>query len=252
MSERAEEPEVAEWFDHVLRDMVPMLEQSAVALSLVPESGEYTHGDAKFWVELGASLMMDKPLLVVAFDDRELPAKLLAVADEVVALLAAPGRHRGGGRAAAQRARADSRKDRKVRMVQEVTLEVIYDDERALRAVALGLGGAGRRRRGGGRGGRAAQAGRREAPAHEGRGQRGVRLGRGGVVSDSAAQARSVTEVGPGDFVRPVGERAWREIASNSAYGAEKLPRQWVVTLISGRRIDMWGIGAYAKREDLR
>jgi hypothetical protein len=86
MNDWADEPEVAEWFDHVLREMVPMLEQSAVALSLVPEGGEYTHGDAKFWVELGASLMMDKPLLVVAFDDRELPAKLLAVADEVVRL----------------------------------------------------------------------------------------------------------------------------------------------------------------------
>jgi hypothetical protein len=72
------------------------------------------------------------------------------------------------------------------------------------------------------------------------------------VKRDSAAQARSVTEVGPGDFVRPVGEGPWQEIASNSAYGAEKLPREWVVTLIDGRRIGMWGIGAYAKREDLR
>lgn len=69
---------------------------------------------------------------------------------------------------------------------------------------------------------------------------------------DSTAQARSVTEVGPGDFVRPVGEGPWQEIASNSAYGAEKLPREWVVTLVDGRRIGMWGIGAYAKREDLR
>jgi hypothetical protein len=87
MNDWADEPEVAEWFDHVLREMVPMLEQSAVALSLVPAGdGEYTHGDAKLWVELGASIMMDKPLLVVAFDDRELPAKLVEVADEVVRL----------------------------------------------------------------------------------------------------------------------------------------------------------------------
>lgn len=61
---------------------------------------------------------------------------------------------------------------------------------------------------------------------------------------------RSVTEVGPGDFVK-VGTQ-WKQIASNSAAGAERTPRSWSVTTTDGGSYGMYDIGRYAKKEDLR
>jgi hypothetical protein len=61
--------------------MLPKLADSAITISLVPESRE---GDVKFWVELGASIMLDKPLIAVLLGDAPIPAKLALVADEIV------------------------------------------------------------------------------------------------------------------------------------------------------------------------
>lgn len=78
------DPEAQKWLRQVLDDMAPKLESSAVCVSLVP--GGKSVGDAKYWVELGASIMMDKPLLVVVSDDRPLPERLIRVADAIVRL----------------------------------------------------------------------------------------------------------------------------------------------------------------------
>jgi hypothetical protein len=77
------DPTLAAWAKHVIKDMVPAMEDSAFVISLTPVSGG---GDIKYWVELGASIMMDKPLLVVAMPGVALPAKLMAIADEIVYL----------------------------------------------------------------------------------------------------------------------------------------------------------------------
>jgi|SRR6516164_2892780 len=69
------------WVHHVLDEMVPKLSRSALVISLVPESRE---GDVKFWVELGASIMLDKPIIAVVMGDAPLPWKLVQVADEIV------------------------------------------------------------------------------------------------------------------------------------------------------------------------
>jgi hypothetical protein len=61
--------------------MLPKLEGASITISLVPESRE---GDVKFWVELGASIMLDKPLIAVLFGDAPCPRKLALVADEIV------------------------------------------------------------------------------------------------------------------------------------------------------------------------
>lgn len=74
-------PTAKRWVEHVLNDMEPKLADSAISLSMVPGDRE---GDVKFWVELGASIMYDKPIIAVAFDDRVLPEKLKLVADEIV------------------------------------------------------------------------------------------------------------------------------------------------------------------------
>lgn len=76
-----QEPTTKAWVRHVADDMVPKMESSAVVISLVPESRE---GDVKFWVELGASIMLDKPIIAVVLGDGPIPPKLRLVADEIV------------------------------------------------------------------------------------------------------------------------------------------------------------------------
>lgn len=63
------------------------------------------------------------------------------------------------------------------------------------------------------------------------------------------APARSATEVGPGDYVK-VGSQ-WREVASNSAFGAERLPRSWEVRTVDGGSHGMLGVQRYAKAQDM-
>ena len=82
MADPFDDPAVREWVNHVKTDMVPKLADSEFSISLVP--GGDTDGDVKFWVELGASIMMDKPIIAVVFDGREVPEKLRLVADEIV------------------------------------------------------------------------------------------------------------------------------------------------------------------------
>lgn len=74
-------PSTKRWVRHVIDDMVPKMSGSAFVMSLVPDNRE---GDVKFWVELGASICFDKPILVVAFNDAPIPGKLELVADEIV------------------------------------------------------------------------------------------------------------------------------------------------------------------------
>lgn len=76
------DPDVKAWMALAAEELVPKIDGSDATISLVPD-GE---GDIKFAVELGLSIMMDKPILAVVFDGRELPPKLLAVADGVVHL----------------------------------------------------------------------------------------------------------------------------------------------------------------------
>jgi hypothetical protein len=78
-----EEPTAKVWMKHVINETAPKLKSSSIAISLFPSNAE---GDVKFWVELGAMIMMDKPILVVAFASDQIPHKLCLVADEVVVL----------------------------------------------------------------------------------------------------------------------------------------------------------------------
>lgn len=78
-----QDPTAKLWIQQVLSEMLPKLADSALVASIVPGDRE---GDVKFWVELGASIMLDKPIIAVVFEDRQVPAKLRAVADEIVVL----------------------------------------------------------------------------------------------------------------------------------------------------------------------
>lgn len=59
----------------------PALNESKLTVSLAPTDGS---GDVKFWAELGASIMLDKPILVLARNDSTVPPKLEKVADFVM------------------------------------------------------------------------------------------------------------------------------------------------------------------------
>lgn len=64
---------------HVRRDTVEKMLSSAFVMSIVPDKP-----DVKFAVELGLSIMMDKPIIAVVLPGVEVPKKLLLVADYVV------------------------------------------------------------------------------------------------------------------------------------------------------------------------
>jgi hypothetical protein len=68
-------------------------------------------------------------------------------------------------------------------------------------------------------------------------------------LRDAMSTMRAVTEIGPGDYVK-VGE-CWERVESNSAFGAERTPREWTIQTEQGART-MYDIRRYAKAEDLK
>lgn len=83
MSDWLGDPDARAWVKGVLDDMAPKMAESAYVMQLVP-TGEHSEGDVKFWVELGASIMMDKPILAVIVEGQKVPEKLKLVADRIV------------------------------------------------------------------------------------------------------------------------------------------------------------------------
>jgi hypothetical protein len=81
MSDYSDSNEFKEWAEHVMENMLPKLKDSDLNASLIPTDGE---GDPKFWVELGASIMMDKPIIAIVQPGQILPRKLRMVTDEIV------------------------------------------------------------------------------------------------------------------------------------------------------------------------
>ncbi len=67
---------------HARKDLLPKLERSAFVLSIAP-GGE---PDAKYCIELGMSIMLDKPILIVVPAGHPVPRRLRRVADEIVEL----------------------------------------------------------------------------------------------------------------------------------------------------------------------
>lgn len=75
-------PEARAWAQRVLTELVPMIDGSAISVSIVPQ-GE---SDIKFAVELGLSIMLDKPIILAVPPGRTVPEHLVRVADEIVEL----------------------------------------------------------------------------------------------------------------------------------------------------------------------
>lgn len=75
-----QDPIFQSWAGRIRRDLIPMLEDSQATISLVPSRGH----DVKFAVELGLSIMMEKPIVAVVTPGMHIPRGLAKVADEIV------------------------------------------------------------------------------------------------------------------------------------------------------------------------
>jgi hypothetical protein len=71
------DPGMPEWIEHVKSELTPMMEGSAFVMTLVPD-GE---PDIKFAVELGLSIMLNKPIVTIRRPGTPLAEKLKQVAD---------------------------------------------------------------------------------------------------------------------------------------------------------------------------
>jgi len=80
MTDFSTDPEFLAWADRVRAHVLPMIQESALSLSLVP-AGET---DIKFAVELGLSIMLDKPIVAVVVPGTKVPERLVRVADHIV------------------------------------------------------------------------------------------------------------------------------------------------------------------------
>lgn len=76
----ASDPAAREWLLRVQRELPRKIEQSAIVCSLVPKDGP----DAKFAVELGMAIMLDKPIMLVVPPGTHVPEHLARVADDIV------------------------------------------------------------------------------------------------------------------------------------------------------------------------
>jgi hypothetical protein len=74
------DPKVREWLERAETEMGPKMRQSTLAVHIVPDDA----GDAKFWVEVGAAICMDKPIVLAVAPGRQIPMKLAMVADAIV------------------------------------------------------------------------------------------------------------------------------------------------------------------------
>ena len=79
------DPDTKAWMARASADLVPRLSASDLNVSLL-KGGTASEASIQFAVELGLSIMMDKPILAVVLDGQPIPPKLLAVADGVVHL----------------------------------------------------------------------------------------------------------------------------------------------------------------------
>lgn len=77
-----DDPELNAWGHRVLDELLPMIRSSAANVSIVPDAAGLD--DVKFAVELGLSIMLDKPIILAVVPGRELPDRLVRVADEIV------------------------------------------------------------------------------------------------------------------------------------------------------------------------
>lgn len=69
--------------DRAIKELVPMVDDSAYCVSLIPRKPE-DRSDIKFCLELGLMLMLDKPIIMVIAPGSKVPDKVVQVADAII------------------------------------------------------------------------------------------------------------------------------------------------------------------------
>lgn len=82
MTDISKDPEFKAWAEDVRAHMLPMISESALTFAMVPE--DPTDTDIKFAVELGMSIMLDKPIIAVVPPGTKVPERLIRVADHII------------------------------------------------------------------------------------------------------------------------------------------------------------------------
>ena len=75
-----EDPGYQAWEQHVRDVIVPVVEETAVTITLIPRG----RIDIKFAVELGLSIMLDKPIIALVQPGMSIPNGVAAGAAEIV------------------------------------------------------------------------------------------------------------------------------------------------------------------------
>ena len=78
----ANDPEFEAYAQHVIDNLVPVIDGSGATVSMVPKNGDKT--DVKFAVELGFSIMFDKPLILMVQPGTKVPNHLRRAADAII------------------------------------------------------------------------------------------------------------------------------------------------------------------------
>ena len=73
-------PDAKAWAQHVREDMLPKLQSSALAAMLITGGDP----DVKLAVELGMSILLDKPVIVMVTAGATVPEHLVRCADEII------------------------------------------------------------------------------------------------------------------------------------------------------------------------
>jgi hypothetical protein len=75
-------PEFRQWADDMRKRLIPKMEESASVLMIAPNMSEKF--DIEFALQIGASILLEKPLILLVHSGRTIPPKLRAIADRVI------------------------------------------------------------------------------------------------------------------------------------------------------------------------
>lgn len=84
MADLYEDPDFRSFTNKVRAELLPLIAESAINVSICPASGEDV--DIKFAVELGLSILLDKPIIVAVPPGHSMPDGLARVAHEIIEL----------------------------------------------------------------------------------------------------------------------------------------------------------------------
>ena len=74
-----DDPNLQAYLEHAERELLPMMEQSRIAITLITGAV-----DPKICLEMGAAVLLDKPIIAVILKGAAVPANLKRVASVII------------------------------------------------------------------------------------------------------------------------------------------------------------------------